>query len=402
MKACSSNDRCWTVIDLDVIQQNVKSILRQIPNTSDLMAVVKADGYGHGMIPVARACVQAGATWLGTATLEEALTLRENGLTVPILIFGVTCPRYAQTMADHRLSQIIPSLEYAVQLVQYLRADSVPLAVHLGVDTGMGRLGWWTRQDTIPAVCADIQKINHLPGLRVEGIMTQLSSARGTDPDAISYTEHQLHTFGQLCDALAAQGVAFRYQHVLNSGGMMHHSSARSDIIRIGHLLYEPLSASAHMGLRPAMELRATVAYVKTLPAGAYVGYGRTYQLSCPARIAVVNIGHCDGYPSLLSNRGIMLLRDRRVPVVGEVCMDQTMLDVSEVPEAAPGDIVTIVGRDGDDFLTTEDINHQAGGLLDGPFSIYFTNRMMRYYRYKGRMLSGTLMPLAAEESEET
>lgn len=400
MKVCGSNDRCWALIDLDIIQQNVKSILCQIPNTSALMAVVKADGYGHGIIPVAQACVQAGAAWLGTATLEEALALRKSGLTVPILIFGVTQPQYAQIIADYHLSQIVPSLEYAVALTQHLDKGSAPLAIHLGVDTGMGRLGWWICQDTILAVCADIQKICHLPGLRVEGIMTQLSSARGTDPAAISYTEHQLHVFSQLCNTLTVRGITFHYRHVLNSGGILHHSSAHSDIIRVGHLLYEPLPASAHMGLRPAMELRTTVAYVKTLPAGAYVGYGRTYRLSHPARIAVVNIGHCDGYPSLLSNRGIMLLRGRRVPVVGEICMDQTMLDVSEVPEVAPGDVVTIVGQDGDDFLTTEDINRQVGGLLDGPFSVYFTNRMTRYYKYKGHIFPDTLMPLMEKESE--
>ena len=401
MNVSIPDNRCWALIDLDIIQQNVKSLLRRIPNTSDLMAVVKADGYGHGILPVAQACVQAGAKWLGTATLAEALTLRENGLAVPILVFGVTPPQCAQTLANYQLTQVVPSLEYAEQLAQHLCPASSPLSVHLGVDTGMGRLGWWLQPDTIPTVCGDIQKICQLPSLRAEGIMTQLSSARGTDPDAISYTEHQLRLFSQLCEALTAQGITFRYQHVLNSGGIIHHSSTRSDIVRIGHLLYEPLPGSGHIGLRPAMELRATIAYVKTLPAGACIGYGRTYQLPYPARIAVVNIGHCDGYPSLLSNRGIMLLHGRRVPVVGEVCMDQTMLDVSEVPEAAPGDIVTIVGQDGDDLLTTEDIDHQAGSLPDGPLSVYFTNRMTRCCKHGGRIINDTLMPLAEKESEE-
>lgn len=136
------DNRCWALIDLDIIQQNVKSLLRRIPNTSDLMAVVKADGYGHGILPVAQACVQAGAKWLGSATLAEALTLRKNGLSVPILIFGVTPPQYAQTLANHHLTQVVPSLEYAEHLAQHLRTANSPRSIHLGVDTGMGRLGW--------------------------------------------------------------------------------------------------------------------------------------------------------------------------------------------------------------------------------------------------------------------
>lgn len=402
MEDIGRRDRCWAVIDLDIVRQNVQAIKRRIPDTCALMAVVKGDGYGHGIIPMAQACAAAGAEWLSTATLEEAICLRENGIMLPILILGVTPPERGPELLRFRLTPVVPSLEYARALAQALRGSNGRLSVHIGVDTGMGRLGWWVQPETIPEICDDLAQIGQERALKIEGIMTHLSSARGSDPTAIAYTRQQLERFGQLCGALKTRGIAPLYRHALNSGGLMHHSDFAMEMVRIGHLLCEPLAGAEDFGLRPAMEIKTTIAYIKELPVGACVGYGRSFQLTRPARIAVLNIGYCDGYPGCLSNKGVVLVHGARVPVVGSVCMDQMMIDISSVPEAAVGDTVTIVGRDGDDALTMEDISRQADGRMDGPISIYLTNRIPRYYKHQShlvgyRQIQERLVPLNDE-----
>lgn len=390
-------ERCWAVIDLDVIEGNVSALRSRLPAGCGLMAVVKGEGYGYGMLPSASACVRAGAQWLGVAALEEALTLRQNGFTCPILILGVTAPGLAPVLARQRISQVVPSLEYARELASRLEGACLP--IHLGVDTGMGRLGWWTQPETISAVCGEIREIREISGLQIEGVMTHLSSARGTNQEAEAYTRRQLDIFRRLCRTLEKQGISIPCRHAANSGALLRHGDSLEglNLVRIGHLLYDGLPGGEALGLRSALELKASVACVKELPAGACVGYGRTYRLPRPARIAVLNIGSCDGYPACLSNRGWMLLRGIRVPVVGSVCMDQTMLDVSAVPDAKAGDPVTIVGRDGGAELTAEDISAQAGGAIDA-LSTSFRNRLPRFYRQGGRLV-GKLHTIQTFES---
>lgn len=386
MEETGRRDRCWAVIDLDIVAQNARAIKRRIPDTCAVMAVVKGDGYGHGIVPMARACANAGVEWLGTATLEEAVCLRENGITLPILILGVTPPERGPDLLHFGLTPVVPSLEYAKALAGTLRDANGQLSVHIAVDTGMGRLGWWVQRESIPEICNDIVRIGQERTLKIQGIMTHLSSARGSDAAAVAYTRRQLERFQQLCEALKTRGIAPRYRHVLNSGGLIHHSDFAMEMVRIGHLLCEPLTGAEDFGLRPAMEIKTTIAYIKELPAGACVGYGRSCRLARPARIAVLNIGYCDGYPGCLSNKGVLLVRGIRVPVVGSVCMDQMMIDISQVPEAAVGDTVTIVGRDGDDAITMEEVSRQAEGMMDGPLSIQLTNRMPRYYKRQSRL----------------
>lgn len=351
------------------------------------MAVVKADGYGHGMIPIAQTCMKSGVQWFGTATIDEAITLRKHGISRPILVLGVTSPHRAFELVHYQISQVVPSLAYANELNKNLHQTKQPLQIHIGVDTGMGRLGWLVRSATIPMICDEIQQLHQLNTLHIEGLMTHLSSARGTTSDSIDYTMQQLLLFHQLCSILESRSIAPKYKHALNSGGFIHYPNFSLDMIRIGHLLCEPLRNTEHLGLQSAMEIKATIAHIKELPKGAYVGYGRTYQLQHSARIAVVNIGYGDGYPRLLSNKGTLLLHGMHVPVIGSVCMDQTMIDISKVPNAKVGDIVTIVGRDGDAVLTMEDISGQSGGLLDSPFSINLTTRTPRYYKQNSRLL---------------
>lgn len=379
-------DRCWAEIDLDVISQNIGAVRRCLPAGCALLAVVKGEGYGHGMLPVAQVCAEAGASCLGTATWEEAAALRDGGIDLPILVFGVTAPVRAPELAVYRLTQVVPSLDYARALARCLREGDRTLAVHLAVDTGMGRLGWWIEPETIPAVCGELLQVGRLRELRVEGLMTHLSSARGADREAVDYTRRQLEVFQETCREAERGGLRLTYKHALNSGGLIRHRAAAEELnmVRVGHLLYDTLPGGEALGIRPALELKTRVVYVKELPAGACVGYGRTYRLPRPARIAVLGIGSSDGYPAALSNRGRVLLHGRLAPVVGEVCMDQVMVDVTAIPETGPGDIATVVGRDGGAALTMADIDRQSGGALGSALSTCLKSRVPLCYRRGG------------------
>lgn len=387
MKVASlTHARCWAVADLDVLADNLSVLRRRVPDTCAFLAVIKANAYGHGIIPAARVCEECGVDYLGAATLGEAVQLREQGISLPILILGVTDPSFAETMQELRLTPVVPSLAYAEALSARISRRGAPLAVHFCVDTGMGRLGPEVRDENIAALCRDIASAAELPGLYLEGLMTQLSSARGTTPEAEAYTRRQLKLFDTLTEKVRAQGVSLRYAHALNSGGILHYPENCFDMVRVGHLLFEPIENDRGLVIRPVLEAAASLAYVKTLPAGACIGYGRSHVLEKPSRIGVVNMGYCDGYGYALSGRGSLLLRGHRVPVVGAVCMDQTMIDVSAVPNARPGDTVTLIGTSGDLVQTAEDINRQALGAFDGAFPCALTERVSRYYRIGGQL----------------
>lgn len=399
-------DRCWAIVNLDAILQNISALRNLLPKGCSFLAVVKGAAYGHGMIPIAHTCAKAGVQYLGTATLGEAIELRKAGITLPILILGVTAPAYTEKLVHYQLTQIVPSLEYAKELAVRIPENSQRLKIHLKVDTGMGRLGWQTEMETLPSVCKDILKLAEIDSLYIEGVMTHLSSSRGSSLQAKNYTNHQLTLFRLLCAELKKQGLSLQYQHALNSGGLASGFPLEStNMVRIGHLLYDSLPGVDRFGIKTALELKTTIASVKSFPSGAYIGYGQTYKLSHPARIGVLNIGSCDGYPACLSNKGEVLLHGIRVPIVGSVCMDQCMVDITSVPDAEAGDVVTIVGCDGKDRLSMFDISKQSGGVLSTIFSTGFRNRITRYYVQDGELVGKLQVKHSLEsihkESEE-
>ena len=377
--------RCRAVTDLDAVAWNIRALARELPERCALMAVVKGDGYGLGLLPLARTCCACGVPWLGTATLEEAEALRRDGLEQPILILGPTPPERAPELARLEISQLVHSMDYALALSRNLKSGQ-RLRVHLAADTGMGRLGWWLTEDTLEPVCREMLAIAALPGLYAEGVMSQLACGRGGDAASLAYTDRQARLFSALCAALEAHGLRAPYRHILNSGGLMHRPEYAMDMVRVGHLLCESLPGAEHLGLRSAMTLRAAIVSIKELPAGASVGYGRAFPLRSPSRIAVVAIGHSDGYPGALSGRGHFLLHGQSVPVL-EVCMDRTMADVTGVPDAQVGEEVVIVGRDGNQELTMGDVFRQSGGVIDAPLSACFTPRLPRYCCRHGQMM---------------
>ena len=341
---------CWAEVDLDALLHNFAWV--QAQTGRPVCAVVKADAYGHGDLMVARALEQAGAAAFAVSCLAEALRLRRAGIARPVLVLGRVDPACAAALAQNDITAAVYSLEYAAALSAAAAAASVTVSCHLKVDTGMGRIGFGAVRDFAAAV-RELTACYALPGLAITGIFQHFAVADSDAPADIAYTQAQLDLFGRTVAALRAAGLDTGTVHCANSAAMLRCPDAVQgmDLVRAGIVLYglDP-SADAHFpALRPVLTLKAVVEQVKELAPGQSVSYGRTFTNAsgAPLRVATVTVGYADGYPRLLSggpNGGVMLVRGRPAPVLGRVCMDQTIVDVSGIPETSMGDEVTVFG----------------------------------------------------------
>ncbi len=332
-------------IDLEAIRHNVRTLK---PATAELMAVVKANGYGHGDVSVARAATEAGATWLGVALVEEGLGLRAAGIGSPILVLS-ELPRGSER--DAMAAGLTPTC-YTDEGIEALAGSGG--AVHVKVDTGMHRVG--LPPERAPAFCSAVRAA----GLRLEGVWTHFARAEELGE---STTEEQLKRFEETLDALAAAGHTPGYRHAANSAATIARPETHLDLVRVGIAMYGVLPGVELEGLadlRPAMTLRSRVSLVKRLPAGEAISYGHTYRLERESTIATVPIGYADGYWRALSNRGEVLIGGRRHPVAGTVTMDQIMIDCGDEPVGV-GDEVILLGRQGDERIRAEEVAARAG-----------------------------------------
>lgn len=352
--------RTWAEIHLDRLRHNFRTIQASLSPGCRAMAVVKADAYGHGAVACAKALKEAGASWFGVSNLEEAVQLRRAGLTEPILILSFTPPEEAARLAEFHVTQTVLSLDYARELSQAASAAGVRVRVHLKVDTGMSRVGFLYHGEHPEAVAAQMAAACRLPALEAEGIFTHFASA--DEEDDGGFTRLQFDRFMDAVGRLEAMGIRFALRHCCNSAATLRYPEMHLDMVRPGIILYG-LAPDGWMRdalpLQPVMELKTTVSMVKELEAGAPVSYGRIYTAPQPRTLATVPIGYADGYPRSLSNRADMLLAGRRVRVVGRVCMDQCMLDVTGLG-AREGQVVTVFGRDGEAVLPVE----ETAGLM--------------------------------------
>lgn len=341
--------RCWAQVDLDALRHNF-ALVRAAASGTPVMAVVKADAYGHGAVRTAKLLAAEGAACFGVSGLEEALELRRAGISQPILILGYTTPAAAHTLAEHAIVQTVYAAEYAAALSREAQSAGVRVAVHIKLDTGMGRIGFAVR-DNMEAALAEIAAACALPGLAAEGLFTHFAVADSTDDDDIAYTQYQHALLQQAIDGLAARGIAFSTVHCCNSAGTFVHPAFHHHLVRAGIILYgeNPSHDTALPGLRPALCLKAAVSHVKEVAAGDYESYGRTFRAERPMRVATVSVGYADGYPRLLSNRGTLSLHGKPARVLGRVCMDQLMVDVTHIPEAKPGDAAVVYGAEAAD-----------------------------------------------------
>jgi alanine racemase len=338
-------------IDLEAIRANVRLACRLAGPQAAVLAVVKADAYGHGTIPVARAALAAGAGGLGVATPEEGVALREAGLRGRVLVLGPISPTQAELPSVFDLEQCVTDQAQTAALAEAGRRRGRPVGVHLKVDTGMGRVG--VAPDEAPGVAAQVAACEWL---RLVGLMTHFAEADGADP---AFTAMQLSRFLEVGTRLRAAGVRVPIRHAANSAGLLYHPAARLELVRPGILLYGcPPGGVARPGdpaLRPALTFRSAVSQLTALPAGASVGYGRSFVAPRPVVVATLPVGYADGLSRLLSNRGQVLIRGVRAPILGRICMDMTMVDVTAISGVAVGDEVVLIGRQGEEAIPADE-----------------------------------------------
>ena len=379
--------RTWAEIDLDALQDNYRAIAASLSGNSRVMAVVKADAYGHGAGMVARSLQEAGASWFGVSNLDEAMQIRSAGITEPILIFAYTPPSEAASLARLGISQTVLNGEYARELDAAAAAAGVTVRIHVKIDTGMSRVGLPYHSEAEDRdTLIEIEAVKALPHLVMEGAFTHFASA--DEEDDGGYTRLQYTRFMEALALLEQRGVVFPLRHCCNSAGVLRYPEMHLDLVRPGIILYGLAPAPWMEGmlpLRPAMQLKTVVSMVKTVPAGTPVSYGRTFVTKRETRLATVPVGYADGYARTLSNRAHMLLCGREAPVVGRVCMDQCMLDVTAIPEAAEGMTVTAFGRDGDAFLPVGEIA-ALGGTIHYETICLIGKRVPRVFRQNGEI----------------
>lgn len=315
-----------------------------------MLAVVKADAYGHGAVAVAETLVEEGAEALAVAYLPEALELRQSGIRGPILVLFGAEPSGVRAFFDDHLIPVVWSMEQARAFSSEARRRGSRLPIHIKVDTGMGRVGLQP-EDAITR----IGEIAALPGIEVEGLLSHFSDADLAEP---AIADRQVEVFRKIIASLAARSIRPRACHMANSAAVIRYPAAHFDMVRPGLMLYgyNPIADFKGPELRPVLSLTTQVLAVKTVPAGTPISYGRTWKTPRKSRIATIGIGYADGYSRRFSNQGEVLLRGRRAPVVGRVCMDLTMIDVTEIADVGPGDPVTLIGRDGDRECWADDL----------------------------------------------
>lgn len=355
------SQRAWVEIDLGALSYNVKQLLKLLSPSTQLMAVVKADAYGHGAVTVAKTVLEAGASWLGVATVPEGIQLREGGIKAPILILGaINSPEQIHAIAHWKLQPTLCSPKQALVFSNTLETINYgsPVPVHIKLDTGMSRLGTnWQEASEF------VQLVSSLPHLAIASIYSHLATADSADPTVM---EEQHKRFEDAIAKIKAKGINPPCLHLANSAATLADSALHYDIVRVGLAVYG-LYPATHLQntikLRPVLQLKARVTQVKTIAAGTGVSYGHQFIAPREMRLAVVGIGYADGVPRQLSNKMEVLIRDRRVPQIGTITMDQLMLDVSSIPDIQEGEIVTLLGEQGEEKISAEDWANKLGTI---------------------------------------
>ncbi len=375
----------WVEIDLDAIAHNVRELRRITRPAAHLIAVVKADGYGHGAEAVARTALANGAQMLAVARIGEGVQLRHAGLKGPILVMGPSFAPFADQIIDNDLIQGVTGLDDAHRLAAQAVQRNTTIAVHLKVDSGMGRLGLVpdcrapAREPALPAV-AEVLALAQLDGLRLTGVFTHFAAADEADK---SFADLQIDIFQTFLDRLERAGVDVGMRHAANSAGVIDLPQAHLDAVRPGIALYGlyPSRAVARhtIDLHPALALKSRILQVKDVPAGFPVSYGMTWKAPRPTRIATVAAGYADGIQRRLSNRGHMLVRGSQAPIVGRVCMDLIMLDVGSIAGVTAGDEAVIIGRQGDAEISADAVADLLGTINYEVVLTNFTRVPRRY-----------------------
>ena len=375
--------RVAAYVDLDAIEDNFEAMKANLKEKTRIAAVVKANGYGHGAAPIARMIEKKDYLWgFAAATIEEAAELRRNGIQKPILILGYVFPEDYEELVRLDIRPTVFRLDKAKELSAEAVRQQKEVSVHIKVDTGMSRIGFADTKESVQDVCA----ISKLPGIRMEGLFTHFAKSDELDKAA---TEKQLARYCAFREACEAAGVKFQIHHCSNSAGIIDLPEANLDMVRAGITVYGLYPSDEVkkelVPLRPAMEMKSHIVHVKTIAPGTEVSYGGIYTADSARRIATVPVGYADGYPRSLSNKGVVLIAGKRAPICGRVCMDQMMVDVTEIPEAVPGMEVTMFGKNGEAFLSVDELA-ELSGRFNYEFVCDLSQRVPRIYLRHGQV----------------
>lgn len=378
-------NRAWAEIDLDAIAHNTREVKKFTGDRVELMGVVKADAYGHGVIEVVRTLLDNGVSRLAVSMLDEALQIRKMGINVPILILSYTDPSRADEIVLNDVTQTVFSLDLARALSDAAVRLGKYVKIHVKVDTGMSRVGFMPGYNAVK----NIMEIGKMPGIVIEGIFTHFASADESDR---SYTMMQFERFMSLCNELSRVGIHIPVKHVCNSGGIIQYPQMHLDMVRPGIILYGLYPSQevdrGSISLKPAMSLKANVILVKEVDKDVYISYGRTFRTSRKSKIATIPIGYADGYTRLLSNKGRMLVNGEFAPVVGRICMDQCMIDVTDLEhEVHVGDEVVIFGSQNGASISVDEIAEQVG-TINYELLCIIGKRIPRVYIKDGKICS--------------
>lgn len=369
--------RCYAEISLEAIGHNIREVKKRLPEGVKLLGVVKANAYGHGAVPVA-SYLENQVDYFATATIEEAIELRENGISAPILILGYVSPSQYSDLVEYDITQTIDSYAQALALEKEAARQNRKAKAHLAVDTGMTRIGFQvTEHDADEAA-----KIADLPHIELEGMFTHFSCA---DQEDKTYCSVQMEKYDKMTALLAERGVAIPLRHICNSAGIMEFDDHRFEMVRSGIITYGIYPSEEvkkeRLDLIPALSWKSHVIHVKEVGPGIGVSYGATYVTEKPmTRIATVSAGYADGYPRALSNQGCVLIHGKKAPIIGRICMDQMMVDVTDIPDVQVEDVVTLVGTDGDETITIEEIANPAA-RFDYEMLCDISSRVTRVYK---------------------
>lgn len=347
-------------VNLDAIKHNYKQIRKHIPHEVEMMAIVKADGYGHGAVEVANLLQSEGVNRFAVAIVNEGEVLRENGITSPVLVLGYTPRADIKALIENNLTQTVFSYEMAKVISDEAGKLGKTVNIHLKVDTGMGRIGFLSSPQSIE----EIKMIASLPHLNMEGIFTHFSTA---DEEDTTYTHKQWHIFEGFLNELQEVGIELPVIHAANSAAIMCHSYTDLNVVRPGIILYGYYPSGYLKGkvldLMPAMTLKTQVVHVKELPEGHYVGYGRTHCTHQKTKIATIPVGYADGYSRGLGNTGRVLIRGQYAPIIGNICMDQFMVDVTGIEDVSVEDEVVLFGKQGENEIPVEELASLLGTI---------------------------------------
>lgn len=369
--------RCYVEISLEAIGHNIREVKKRLPEGVKLLGVVKANAYGHGAVPVA-SYLENQVDYFATATIEEAIELRENGISAPILILGYVSPSQYGDLVEYDITQTIDSYAQALALEKEAARQNRKAKAHLAVDTGMTRIGFQvTEHDADEAA-----KIADLPHIELEGMFTHFSCA---DQEDKTYCSMQMEKYDKMTALLAERGVTIPLRHICNSAGIMEFDDHRFEMVRSGIITYGIYPSEEvkkeRLDLIPVLSWKSHVIHVKEVGPGIGVSYGATYVTEKPmTRIATVSAGYADGYPRALSNQGCVLIHGKKAPIIGRICMDQMMVDVTDIPDVQVEDVVTLVGTDGDETITIEEIANPAA-RFDYEMLCDISSRVTRVYK---------------------